>query len=1216
MKQRIEAGELLAFLACFLSMTGVAAAGIEIPSKPLLSGNTVPANIMLILDDSNSMGFDYLIDPRVQMFNNAGLYVSTFSKLTYTTNRLAYNPSIDYKPWLGGDGNPLPNANYNAVSSDNFKVSGAFANLSMDSQTFYVPASATSDVRDPAQYHRYQILPGGRIVRSERALAGANVTTLIDMPVSAARNTWVGGTAADAAPAMLSPSVSASVTVPPGATKLIVAIAGSDLNANVYVRYGAPPTTAVFDCRKYSASTSTETCEINSPAGGTWYVGVRAGNADATSGFDDIALTVAYEIGHPDAGVADGGCDGTTTGWGWRKCEYATPTGRSEEAERQNYANWYAYHRTRAKAAKAGVTRAFSGLGPNYRIGLAGLYEITKKIPVEADGGLFRNQVSPASSNRRDWFDALLSKGASTGGATPLRGALNRVGLYFSDASNTGPYAGTGNRQLSCRQNFSILTTDGYWNADSAMSWGLIGDDNQPGETITGPNGESYTYQPEPPYASPDSQTLADVAMHYWRNDLRVDLQNDVPSTSRNPAFWQHMVTFGISLGLKGTLNAPNDLGCLRAGTCNWPTPVSAGAGEGTQPANIDDLWHASVNSRGQFSTVNDPDEFAEALGDALAAVVERTASSSNVVANQSSIGSDTRVFQARYVSNEWSGELASYPVQQDGIALDPEWRASEQIPSYDERKIITWNGSQGAVFPTATQESILESAGAGITDYVRGDRSREASQGNGGGFRDRPHALGDIVHSSPIYVADTDTVYVGANDGMMHAFRATDGRELFAYVPGHIDLNALAKIASPSYGHSYFVDGPLVSTTRDQTPGRNVLVGTLGRGGRGLFALDVSAPENFGVGQVLWDKGRGDDSYPLLGNSLGRPLIARLNTGDYGVIVANGPNSANDTAVLYVLDLETGAALSEIDTGVGGAATGPNGLSEPRGWDEDGDGDVDVVYAGDLLGNLWKFDIGTGDPDAWQDAANRSVVAVARDQDGRPQPISGAPGVAMHPLTFETWVFFGTGRLINDDDLELSDGAPNLAVQSWYGVRDVGTETATRAKLQSRRIVAATGLNGRPVRSFEEQSALVDGARGWYVDLVSPSQGAEGERIVSESTVVGDVLIAASVIPEGDDCDQGGRGYINAIDAFTGSTVKTGFFDIDDDGDFEDEVITVDGEPVLVGSIDLGVSMPTAPTIIDKILAAGGSDGSTGTVGVSNPGNQGRISWQELIEQ
>lgn len=886
------------------------------------------------------------------------------------------------------------------------------------------------------------------------------------------------------------------------------------------------------------------------------------------------------------------------------------PVTRTVAQERANFANWYSYHRTRTKVAKAGTSYAFSDLGENIRVGFATIHQRDEyPIPVTQDMGLFRDNGGTFSyTNRSTWFNRVFGATASSG--TPLRAALTRAGEYFSSDSGTGPWGpGTGTSQLSCRQNFAILTTDGYWNSDT----GPAGGDSVAGPVHTSTAGATYQYVPGRPYLTPGDGvgTLADVAMNYWKNDLR-NLPNNVPTSSANPAFWQHMVTFGISIGLQGTLDpatavsrvgANND---LTDGGLNWPNPLTT-----ENETRIDDLFHAAVNSRGTFVSASNPEEFTAGLRNALSTIVERTASSSNVSANSTSLNSGTRLFQASYIGGRWTGELAAFPVTAAGIGATPAWRASANIPTTG-RNILTWSGTGGASFPTAAQTTALTAARA---DYVRGVRTNE--QQFGGAFRDRPHLLGDIVHSSPFFVKDTGTVYVGANDGMLHAFRAegveaTDGREIFAYVPGNISLPNLRTLADLDYPHHFFVDGPLLVSDRTQTPGKNYLVGALGRGGKGVFALDVTNPLSFTASNVMWDFKPA--AHSRMGNVLGRPVIARLNDGSTGVIVANGPNSTGDQATLYVLDILNGDVLAEINTGVG-SALAPNGLMTPRGWDKDGNGTLDFVYAGDLLGNLWRFDLSSGNKNNWTQAGNRSILFTARDSANKPQPITGSPTLAIDPQSYKTWVFFGTGRFLNQSDLTRADGSKNTDVQTWYGLID-GAAITGRSQLQQRSVVAVASINGTPVRAFE-QNGVLDTAtkRGWYIDLLTPpGNTAEGERIIGDSAMLGTTLLAPSIIPNADACEFGGRGYINAINAFTGTSVSRPFFDVDRDGSFADDTVSSGGASIPVGSVDLGIAMPTNPAVIGNLIAACGSLGNCDEIPYDPTVVQGRISWREIV--
>ena len=914
-------------------------------------------------------------------------------------------------------------------------------------------------------------------------------------------------------------------------------------------------------------------------------------------------------------------CNSSNSGWQWKNCTQVTPTGRSEAAERTNFATWYSYHRTRMKVAKAGSGQAFSDLGKDVRVGFRTIWgnnlsgnAITEASPilVNSNDGLFDdpNGVAGANNNRSLWYGRLY--GAQGANGTPLKGALQAAGTYFSDANANGAYGPqAGSAQFACRQNFSILTTDGYWNSTSRYT-SVNEQDNSTGLTITNPTGGSYTYTPAAPYASADPDTLADVAMRYWKTDLRTDLVNIVPTSTANPAYWQHMATFGISIGLKGTIDPSDPLPGMPGGAAAWPNPNPT-----ENLTRIDDLYHASVNGRGKFLAATNPQEFSIGLKAALAAIVERTGSFSNVAANSTRIDAGTQLFQASYVSGVWTGELKAYAVSTTGVAATATWNASAGIPTTG-RQIFTSDGGTGTTFPTAAQIAALDRPGLIATDlpavtgadnaaYIAGTRTLELA--NGGTLRNRNHLLGDIVSSSPAYDKATGTLYVGANDGMLHAFNATDGVERFAYVPAGINFGLLKTLSKPDYAHQYFVDGPITVSRRDQTPGASILVGTLGRGGKGIYALDVTTPAAFAASNVKWERTTTPGNN--MGLVLGQPIIAKLNNGDMGLIVPNGINSAGDRAALLIYRLSDGALLAEIDTGVG-SAVAPNGLSAPTTRDLDGNGTVDYVFAGDLQGNLWKFNLSAGSETAWDNVSNRMILFTATDSGGTRQPITSAPALARDPADFQLWVFFGTGRFMTVGDVATQ------TVQSMYGLKDSTIPITSRAtQLQQRRIVVAGFSSGDPVRGFEPPSALTAGVRGWFIDLVtppSPPGTPEGERIVSDAQVIASVLITSSILPSSDPCLPGGRGYLNALNAFTGASLGTAFFDLDGDGIFTDEVLAVGAGNVAVGSVDLGIGMPTLATIIGDWIAVGGSSGSKQQKKIPPSTTSGRVSWREVI--
>ena len=1185
---------VVAFAAVLVSAPGHA---IDIPAVPLQSGSAYPpANIRFILDDSGSMNF-VAMPKDVQSFDDNTNYGGGVqdglsdnpTDRSYLNNTIYYNPSITYKAWIKADKTRYPNiTDVSCVTTSLRASSGGCRDLRDNSESyFYVPKTGVTASTDPKDFTKYWINKSGKVV-----IAGtptrARVSGFPKGPLDSGMDPNTQRTF--------------TITVPANTTKIEVSTKGGGINVELNLVDPGGTTRCTSN-----GGNGAEACSKDNPTSGSWKVQVYR---DSGGTFSNVTLD-AYLTTLTDVEQTPPTKD--------------YPTGRTQAAELQNIGNWYTYARTRTKVAKSGAGEAFSSMGANVRVGFDTIWNKNEfPIPVGGnDKGVFTG--TNAGDNRATWYDRLYNAGAS--GSTPLLGALRRAGESFKDTSEKGPWGPeSGENQLSCRQNFAILTTDGYWNSTSGYGdEEKVGDaDGTAGPTNTDPKGATWTYDVANPYkdnlqtcgkkgctsGGTVADTLADVAMAYWKNDLRTEtgMPNNVPKSNADPAFWQHMVTFGVSIGLKGTLNPKTDLSQITDGTKHWPDPIKNSGAE-----RIDDLWHAAVNGRGSFIVASNPDDFTKGLLDALETVAARLGSASNVTSNSTSFSDDTRVFQASYVSGKWTGELSAYVATSGGVADKPSWTAADKITATG-RKVYTWNSgtSAGATFPTSAQVGALDQSSRSLSPvdgtnnaaYIKGDKSREGT--STGQLRVRDTLLGDIVDSSPMYVKDTDTIFVGANDGMLHAFDGSDGTEYFAYVPGGISMADLATLSDPEYGHKYFVDGPIVVSTQSQTPGHNYLVGALGRGGKGVFGLDVTDPDSFDPAtDVLWESsaeltaGQQKD----MGNVVGEPLIATLNDTDKTkvAIVSNGINSDSGTAALFVIKLDDGTVLQELNTGV----TGDNGLMAPRGWDDNGDGTVDYVYAGDLKGNLWKFDF-------TKDTASIAMSGTPLFTTASGQPITAGLALARDPATGQRWVFVGSGKFLENGDVH------DHTVQSLYGIiDDAPAATLDRSDLQERDIVVTDTVNGKDVRSFETHGPLDGGVQGWYIDLDKPS--AVGERVITRPQIKGSVLVVATIIPPTDDtCEAGGSGYINALDAFTGTSTTEPYFDANGDGkvDEKDQLKDTDGNVIPVGSIDLGVGMPTLPTVIDKLLVVGGSTGGLGSITVNPQGGAAqRISWREILE-
>ena len=309
------------------------------------------------------------------------------------------------------------------------------------------------------------------------------------------------------------------------------------------------------------------------------------------------------------------------------------------------------------------------------------------------------------------------------------------------------------------------------------------------------------------------------------------------------------------------------------------------------------------------------------------------------------------KMYAIDYDGYNWSGNIHSYTLTAAGaISNVDDWAggAAQQINNQDfdlNRKIVTWNGSSGVPFRwesggiTAAQKSLLDpnavtanATSSDILNYIRGDTSKQINYTTPGPLRARTSVLGDIIHSTPVYWNDgtNKTVFVGANDGMLHAINADDGTERFAFIPSVL-IKKLSALTVIPYVHKYFVDGRLdVHKFGSQT----ILAGTLGAGGRGLFALDVTnaaaTSEDNAAAKVLWEITNESTGFANLGYTYGAPTLLTLPDGTDALAVGNGymntsanNGTGNGNATLYLIEAKTGALIQEFDTG-SGSTTAP----------------------------------------------------------------------------------------------------------------------------------------------------------------------------------------------------------------------------------------------------------------------------------------------------
>lgn len=1149
----------------------VNAATTSFPQYPLLTGgSSLPPNILLILDDSGSMEYPWMPAYSSLPADKTSLGDNVTDR-SYYNNSIYYNPNRTYQPWRTASTNlndRFGNADFrNAASSTTSPVPSTNDQDLRDTVNsyFYVPKSGVSNPGTTSgNYDKYRIATSSSTNNFNNGVVQVLTSSNIN-------STLVG------------PVVISSIST--GSYSSCVSVA---TNASDSVKISTSGGTGDGDLYVYSNANC---------SGGTYNTSTGNNNTESVTYTTTPPDTISFRV---KAYAAVSNITYTVTGTS--KWQDATPTGRSQADELQNFANWYQYHRTRNKMAKAGASEAFGKLGKNYRVGFDTIWNKggstsntsgstpAYPIPVSVDNGLFEDSGTTIK-NRTNFYAKLQAAGADNN--TPLKGALQRAARYFK---TDDPWKDSGG-MLTCRQNYAILTTDGYWNNDSGYSPAVGNADNV----------SNWAYRDN------YSDTLADVAYKYWSTDLRTDMADNVRTSASDSANWQHMVTFGVSIGQQGTLDQS------QPPPSPWSVNPTSG-GEG--PKRIDDLWHAAINGHGSFVVATDTDKFASALSSALATIDARSASGSNIASSSTKTDTSTLTFVAGFTSSTWLGDLITSPFNAalTGVSSTALWTLSKTFAasganqSFKTRTVLTSKGGTPAFFNASVSGASDFAARTGQADeasaadniaYLLGDQSKEIGKTNGT-LRARAWPIGDIVDSSPAYVEDTKTVYVGANDGMLHGIDTSNGKVLFSYVPKGLDFSAMASLSSTSYDHRYFVDGQIdVISKANQGNGKNILVAALGRGGRGVFALDVTNPSSMGTANVLWDNTTQDATADKdMGYVLGQIRIRKGNGGKTYALVPNGTDSQNGSATLYVYQLDADGKIATTTKLVADSAGG-NGLMSLGMADLNGDGTIDTVYGGDLKGNVWRWDFSGNNPPA-------AAVKLFQATDGStPQPITGGIGVGRDD-NGNIFVGFGTGKFIASSDLPGNAGYVTQT-QSIYGIIDKGT-TVTRAQLQARTIpFSGTNALGQPVRGFENYSALPAAKQGWYINLTSK------EEVISAPTVYGSAMFLASVIPaSGSDCSGAtGSGFINAVDLYTGTSPGSG-------GYFTDGTVVKDanGNSGVIGSIGISGGMPTEVNLTNSLATVGtgafSSDGAgnTSSTGINTPngGKPSRVNWREIV--
>lgn len=980
--------------------------------------------------------------------------------------------------------------------------------------------------------------------------------------------------------------------------------------------------------------------------------------------------------------------------------------------------------------------------------------------------------------------DGAVSRPQYDGASGTSKITTNYTQNSYSQATSGASGCASGQYKLATQpQAFacSTTTTNGVQGAESCTAASNVGSPSYSGLCVTSvtlpsPNPSNRvagTSTSTTSVTGGTSDTLADVAMYYYQTDLRtsalnnctgalgggVDVcQNNVFKTDTDNNTAQHMATFALGLGASGKMafspsyltDSSGDYNSVLKGlkadstasppicswqsngtTCNWPTPSSGSV------ANIDDLWHAAIDGRGNYFSATDPVSLAVGMHSSLAAIASRKGSSAAAATSTlNPVAGNNYAYVASYTTVKWQGNLEARTINVNTgvISQTASWCAESIVsgtcaapniivadnsggstiyncvtsgsttstctapgvfdtatsecrtpmatnctgtmPSRiaansDTRTIYTANSGGTALIGfgsgtdstvnaayatanstnfnaahisgltqwtslTATQQTAA--AGANLVSYLRGqtgfeNRAVNLSAIDNRLFRYREATLGDALESQPVYIskpvfsyadkgysdyataqsARPGTVYMGTNDGMLHAFSAITqsgvpgGTERWAYVPSMVIPN-MWRLADEGYAtlHTNYVNGSAVisdictanclSTDAGTAVWRSILVGGLNQGGRGYYALDITDPS---TPTLLWEftttTGQGSTKDDDIGYSYGNPVITAKADGTWVVLLTSGYNNispGSGKGYLYVLNAGTGAIISKIGTGAGSTTT-PSGFAQTAAWnDAPSSNRATYVYGGDLLGNLWRFDInsaatatiGTGDV---------LKFAALADPSGTAQPITTAP--ILGKILGKRVIFVGTGRYLGSPDLS------DTQVQSLYAIKDDNATTTLTNPGDSPRdsvqLVQQTLTTGNGVRTASNHPVDFTTGRGWYIDFPD-----SGERVNIEGRLVQGTLLIATIVPSNTVCAPGGYGWLNFFDYQSGSSIDTasGIVSASYDNTIVGlNVLYINGAPV----IETVTSNDPTPSVNNNVLIKGTASGFTGQ----------RVLWREL---
>lgn len=832
---------------------------------------------------------------------------------------------------------------------------------------------------------------------------------------------------------------------------------------------------------------------------------------------------------------------------------------------------------------------------------------------VRADGSVDVT-ASQAQTNYNQFISSVNGLSASTW--TPLAEAYYEVTRYFR-GMNRYQGSGSGNYtspiQYRCQRNFGIVVTDGLptydrtFPADDPLrdnplvaggnnlpNWDGVSNDG----TNLGGDGEGNTLY------------LDDVAQFGYDVDLRDLASADQAGKNFNdPGFRkQNLFTYTVGFAVDNTM-----------------------------------LADAATKGHGTYYTANNSEQLNESLSNAINEISAKAGSGGAGASSSATLTTATYYYKTLYDPEDWRGIIEAYllnPETGRPTSTTPNWTTNNTItPSSNGAAYQTYvpAGSGGSVVNlsfsnlSAAQQTVLNNSvtlpqtGSNLIDWVKGN--------NVGGLRTRSVLLGDVINSSLERLSpeeklassiEGDTSYesflsnkdsnmtssllVNANDGLFHVINATNGRHRYGYLPSSL-MSSLHIVADPDYAtdgsHRFMADGLIsVADAELNSSWATVAVSGMGAGGKSMFAVKLFDGDN--DIQALWEisppavSDPGND-WNDLGHTYSKPVVARTPSNRWVAIFGNGYGSYEGKAALYVVDLEDGELVDKIvvdqnNTGTAAEIAAGNGLSSPQ-IVVNAQNQIQAIYAGDLRGNLWEFDL----------SGSSSKLFAA----GSGHPITAAPLVVEHPEGGHL-VLVGTGKLSESSDkLDKTE-------QGFYAIwdKESSNSTVSASNLLQQSFVDEVTVGGQVY--FRTSAAEVDWNvhDGWYLPLVY--QGVQqGERVIYPAqTTLGRVIFVTAKVDAADPCESSGSGRLVELDLFSGGMLTYPVLDTDGDGQVNDTDVQVsginisDGLPGLPVIIDKGDDKPTQTKII--LLSTGVAKFVDEKAGSSSDVSR-RIMWRQL---